>query len=86
MDAEKEVQQAKKLKMMGNRKQKKLTDDWRFWAACIATVGFASALWSVYQQTGGLGSGLELGSGSGFGSGVPDVFGMGGGGRQELEL
>lgn len=45
------------------KKSKKLTNDWRFWAAIVATAGFASAFWSVYQQTGGLGgtgSGTEL--------------------------
>ena len=55
VDANKEVEKSKKLR--SNKKKKKLTDDWRFWAACIATAGFASALWNVYQVTGGFGSG-----------------------------
>ena len=49
-----------------------LLPDWRFWAACIVTAGFASAFWNIYQQTGGLGSGPGF---SGFG-GLPE--------RQEL--
>lgn len=44
------------------KKTKKLTNDWRFWAAIVATAGFASAFWSVYQQTGGLGGGAGSGA------------------------
>jgi len=40
-------------KAMRGKKKKKLTDDWRFWAAIIVTVGFGSAAFTVYQQTGG---------------------------------
>ena len=64
MDAEKA---AKKQRGGGlksnNKKQRKLTDDWRFWGALIAVAGFASAFASVYQQTGGFGSG-SLGGGA----------------------
>lgn len=36
------------------KKQKTLTQDWRFWAAIVATAGFATAAFNIYQQTGGL--------------------------------
>ena len=50
VDAEKEskAELAKKLK-----KKKKITDDWRFWLSIIAGVGFITAFYSVFQQTGG---------------------------------
>ena len=51
---------AEKKALAGKKKSKKLTGDWRFWAAIVATAGFASAFWSVYQQTGGGGGGSEL--------------------------
>ena len=54
VDANKEAERKKKLK---GKKKKNLTDDWRFWAACVVTAGFASAFWNIYQQTGGFGSG-----------------------------
>lgn len=46
-----------------NKKQKSLTDDWRFWLGLISTAGFVSAAYSIYHQTGGFGSGLNPGSG-----------------------
>ena len=49
---------AKIERRMRGKKQKKLTDDWRFWAAIIAAAGFGAAFFSVYQQTGGFGGGL----------------------------
>jgi hypothetical protein len=66
-DGEKEAKKKKKL----NKRKKKLTDDWRFWAAIIATVGFASALYTVYQQTGGFGSPGDIGIGFGPGPSSP---------------
>jgi hypothetical protein len=54
VDADKE---AKKQRAMRGKKKKKITDDWRFWAACITGVGFVSAFFNIYQQTGGLGTG-----------------------------
>lgn len=49
-EADKRAEAARK----GIRKRKKkLTDDWRFWIGVIATVGFATAFFQVYQQTGG---------------------------------
>ena len=63
--AERERREAKQA-VKRTRKAKKLTRDWRFWAAIVVTVGFASAAWSVFQQTGGtfgvgpVGSGAEL--------------------------
>jgi hypothetical protein len=47
-DADKAAKQSKKIK----RKKKSLTDDWRFWLALVGGVGFLSAAWSVYSQTG----------------------------------
>lgn len=55
IDAEKA---AKYERRMRGKKQKKLTDDWRFWAAIIAAAGFGAAFFSVYQQTGGFGGGM----------------------------
>ena len=55
IDAEKA---AKLERRMRGKKQKKLTDDWRFWAAIIAAAGFGAAFFSVYQQTGGFGGGM----------------------------
>lgn len=47
----------KEIQNKRNKKQlNKLTRDWRFWLACIAGVGFVTAFFSVYQQTGGFGS------------------------------
>jgi len=55
-DADKEAKRERKL--AGKRRKKKgLTDDWRFWAVCIAGAGFVTAFINVYQQTGGFGSG-----------------------------
>lgn len=50
MDAEKEVKAELSKK---NKKKKKITDDWRFWLSIIAGVGFVTAFYSVFQQTGG---------------------------------
>jgi len=47
--AEKERKRAARRK----RSQATLTDDWRFWAAIIAGLGFVSAAFNIYQQTGG---------------------------------
>jgi hypothetical protein len=69
VDAEKA---AKKQRQMKGKKQKKITDDWRFWGALIAVAGFGSAFFNVYKQTGGFG---DMGGGEGF-----DSFG----GPQEL--
>ena len=55
-----DAEQAAKRKSKGtskSRKKRRLTDDWRFWAAIIGTAGFVTAFISIYQQTGGLGSG-----------------------------
>ena len=63
MDAEKEskAELAKKYK-----KKKKITDDWRFWLSIIAGVGFITAFYTVFQQTGG-GASFPAGvDGSGF--------------------
>lgn len=49
-EADKRAEAAKKGV---RRRKKKLTDDWRFWIGVIATVGFATAFYQVYQQTGG---------------------------------
>eukprot|EP01041_Mallomonas_annulata_P009379 gene9379-19465_t len=54
LDAEK--QEKKKKKAMKAKKTKKFTDDWRFWAACIAGTGFVTAFINIYQQTGGFGA------------------------------
>jgi hypothetical protein len=54
IDAEKAAKQSRAMK---GKKQKKITDDWRFWAAIITTVGFATAFYSVYSQ-GGFDGGL----------------------------
>lgn len=54
VDAEKA---AKKQRAMRGRKQRKVTDDWRFWAAIIGTIGFATAFYTVTQQTGGFDAG-----------------------------
>jgi len=61
--AEKERKEAKQAAKRA-KKSKKLTNDWRFWAAIVVTAGFASALWSVYQQTGGFAAG-GMGGGGG---------------------
>lgn len=51
----------KKSRTVGKKSKKKsLVDDWRFWAAIIATIGFASAFYTVSQQTGGSFSGFGL--------------------------
>lgn len=47
----------KKRKAMKGKKQKKITDDWRFWISLIAGAGFVSAFVNIYQQTGGFGGG-----------------------------
>ena len=60
--AEKERKEAKQAAKRA-KKSKKLTNDWRFWAAIVVTAGFASALWSVYQQTGGFAGGMGGGGG-----------------------
>jgi hypothetical protein len=49
-------------------KKKKLVDDWRFWAGIIVTIGFASAFYTVSQQTGGSFTGFGLPPMSGGGS------------------
>lgn len=54
---------------MKGKKQKSVTDDWRFWAACITGAGFASTLFSLYQKTGGFGSDSSGGDGDGGGGG-----------------
>jgi nitric oxide reductase activation protein len=59
IDADKAAKQSRKIK----KKTKKLTDDWRFWAAIIGSVGLLSAAYSVYSQTG-----FDGGSGS-----IPNV-------------
>lgn len=65
-DAEKKRKKAAK-----RGKKKKLTDDWRFWAAIIASVGFVSAFINIYSQTGGFGGGPGPGAGLGGGGGMP---------------
>ena len=61
IDAEKEKikQEKERLAIARGKKKKKLTDDWRFWAALITGVGFATAFYSVYQQTGGFDSDIS---------------------------
>lgn len=61
-DAAKE--QKKQRSMKKGRKPKGILQDWRFWGAVIATAAFASAFYTVSQQTGGSFPGLPL-SGSG---------------------
>jgi hypothetical protein len=61
VDANKDAEKQRKQAARAGRKKKRLTDDWRFWAACIAGVGFLSAFWNIYQQTGGLGSDMGIG-------------------------
>ena len=46
------------------RKNKKLTKDWRFWAALIASAGFITAFASIYQQTGGFENALHSSGGN----------------------
>jgi hypothetical protein len=58
---EADKQATEKKKMMKKRK-KKLTDDWRFWMAIIASISFATAFYSIYQQTGGFSDINNLGS------------------------
>ena len=56
-----DADQAAKRKNKGgtkSRKRRRLTDDWRFWAAIIGTAGFVTAFVNIYQQTGGLGGGI----------------------------
>lgn len=56
-----DADQAAKRKNKGgtkSRKRRRLTDDWRFWAAIIGTAGFVTAFVNIYQQTGGLGGGM----------------------------
>jgi hypothetical protein len=47
-DAQKKIKADKKAA----RKKKKLTNDWRFWVACIAGVGFVSALATIQPWKG----------------------------------
>jgi len=56
-DALKEQKQAAKKR---RRKEKGLLDDWRFWGAVIVTAAFASAWYTVSQQTGASFSGISL--------------------------
>jgi hypothetical protein len=51
-DAVKDLKKEKAMSKKG-RKAKGLTDDWRFWAGILATAAFASAFYTIYQQTGG---------------------------------
>lgn len=56
-------QRRKKENKKGSKRLKALTNDWRFWAATIASVGFITAFINVYQTTGGFvgsGQGPEL--------------------------
>jgi len=79
-DADKE---AKKKRAMRGKKKKRLQDDWRFWLAIIASVGFVSAFWNIYQQSGG---NFDNGPAS-FGFGMPTIGGGStGGGGDELVL
>ena len=56
-DADKaQKEEAKKRRQLAGRKKKKLTDDWRFWAAIIGAGGFLTAFYNVFQQTGGFGT------------------------------
>lgn len=50
VDADKVARQKRAMK---GRKQRRLTDDWRFWAGIITVAGFAAALYTVLQQGGG---------------------------------
>lgn len=57
------TQRRKKEGKKVNKRLKALTNDWRFWAATIASVGFITAFINVYQTTGGFvgnGQGPEL--------------------------
>jgi hypothetical protein len=78
-DADKE---AKKKRAMRGKKKKRLQDDWRFWLAIIASVGFVTAFWNIYQQSGG---NFDNGPAS-FGFGMPTIGGGTGGGGDELVL
>ena len=44
----------------GRRKEKALTEDWRFWAATLLGIGFTTAFINIYQQTGGIFEKQEL--------------------------
>ena len=86
INAEKEKikQEKERLAIARGKKKKKITDDWRFWAAIITGVGFATAFYSVYQQTGGLDSNISpfnfnsptsiLGGGSPTGGGSDELI------------
>lgn len=50
-DAAKEEKKRRAMLKKG-KKDKKLFDDWRFWAAIIAGAAFVSAGWTVFQQSG----------------------------------
>ena len=47
--ADKDAKNARKVQ----KKKKKLTNDWRFWAAIIAGIGFTSAAFNVYSSQSG---------------------------------
>jgi len=66
-EAERELKRSRmspsQRKKKNNNKLKAMTNDWRFWAATIASVGFITAFINVYQTTGGFvgsGQGPEL--------------------------
>jgi hypothetical protein len=52
------------------------------WLAIIASVGFVTAFWNIYQQSGG---NFDNGPAS-FGFGMPTIGGGTGGGGDELVL
>lgn len=76
LKADRVAEKKKKEAMLKGRKKKQLTDDWRFWLGIIATAGFASAAYSMYQQTGGFDPNIS--PFSSFGFGPSDVTGGGG--------
>ena len=47
-----EAERQRGMKKSSGKKEKALTDDWRFWAAMITGAGFATAFFQIYQQTG----------------------------------
>eukprot|EP01035_Chromulina_nebulosa_P018270 gene18270-23946_t len=52
-DADNEEKKRRQLLKKGKKKKKTLLDDWRLWAGVIAAAAFASAFYTVYQQSGG---------------------------------
>ena len=54
-EADKQAKLDKK-KSLKKKKEKKFTDKWKFWVACIAGTGFVTAFINMYIQTNGFGT------------------------------